>query len=343
MTEKTVLQGGVLAENGRLYVLFVPEEAEDDEAIVSVGRRDGTALLLRELSDLEEFESIIPLSGAWTSKADAACLTSEGDVLYLNADVARAEFIPGAGYSQKGAKGVGRMIALCQVGDRLVATGFGGQVYVRDVDSGWSDISVPPSAMTAAAKPVYFDVVANSRDGSLVFGGSLITEYVETDEINAADEAGDAELLARLMLEAVKPDMAIVAAYDGTWHEPSFEEEELVSAILPLPEGSWLVFVASGTIFETADFRDYQEVFRPQSPEAFDDIKMVDGQPLLLLRDALFRLVDGELVPFEPALPSKRKGCLSVSPAVSGLAAFYSDCIEVLEGGEWTTLTPQLG
>ncbi len=341
MTEPVILAGGIQTDSGTFYLLVERDDAEDDEAVVCAGRREGTAIPLRELTDLEEIQSMVALSAPWTDRAEAAALTAEGEVVFLNPAEAQTEIIPGAGYRNEGARSVGRMTGFAQVGDRLVAMGYGGQVYIRRQGGGWTDASVPPGGGPSGPKPAFYDVVAGPGGRTLVFGGSDLSNLEKTGDIAAANAAGDAMRLADLILAGTRPDLMSVRLYDGTWTAADLGGEEgAVAAILPESAGSYLIFAGTGTVFRTSDFAAIEEVFRPDNPNGFDDIKLWQGAPLLLSGNTLAIYRNDALEPFAPPLPAGEDFCLSVWPAGERIAAVFPDHVQLFEDGAWTRLDP---
>lgn len=71
------------------------------------------------------------------SRQGYALLSSEGEVLLNVFSDLSVERIIGAGTWIDGAKGYGRMLALCGDGDSFYASGNGGQVYVRHSPAEW--------------------------------------------------------------------------------------------------------------------------------------------------------------------------------------------------------------
>lgn len=337
------LTGGVMTESGSIYLLVERYDAEDDESVIFHGVPEGTSVNLLELTDIEEFQKIIPLTGLWQSRFEAAAMTAEGTLFLLEPQGANVEAIPGAGFHNSGAKGIGRMTSLGQVADLLIAAGYGGQVYVRYHNSGWSDISLPPAASPAEPQSVFWDVQRGPGQGALVFAGSDVSPLADSDEIDAANEAGDADLLADLILAASQPNTTSLRIFDGTWSRNLFAEEEALAAIIPLgsaPSASWLIFQTNGAIFQTADFAAFELLFQPAEPIGFSDIKLWKEQPLLLSGNHIFILRNGTLQSFEPALPEDETSCLSISPAGDRIAAFYPDHMQVFDGSGWTRLDP---
>jgi len=341
MSGDLLLGGGILCPQGGAYLLVVPAEAEDDEVVVCSARRDGAALRLMALTDLEEIQSIIALSAPWDAIAEACAMTPEGELFFLRPHEAELQTIPGAGYSRDDAKGIGRMTALALVGEDLVATGYSGQVYrYPHGRRGWTDISIPVSS-SDAHKPAFYDIAAGPG-GVLVCGGSELFDMAITPDMEAANDAGDIEALMGLFTESAGEDAMSLRLYDGAWRSADVAGEPgAIVALLRVNTGT-LLFSDTGMIYRSSDIDLIEEVYRPEQPEGFDDIKLWQGRPLLLSGNTLSVLRDGELDPFDPPLPSSEAFCLSVSPVGDRILAVFPDHVQLFEGGAWTRLEPEV-
>ncbi|MBY6089232.1 hypothetical protein [Maritimibacter alkaliphilus] len=337
MSGDLLLGGGILCPQGGTYLLAVPDEAEDDEVVICSGQRDGAVLRLTPLTDLEEIQGIISLNAPWDAIAEACAMTPEGEVFFLRPHAATLQTIPGAGYSRDDAKGIGRLTALAQVGEDLVATGYSGQVYRHPHGArGWTDISIPVAA-SDAHKPVFYDLAPGPR-GALVFGGSELFDMAITPDMEAANEAGDIEALMGLFTENTGEDMMSLRLYDAGWRSADVAGEPgAIVALLRVTEGT-LLFSETGIIYLSSDFDVIEVVYRPEQPEGFDDIKLWQGRPLLLSGNTLSVYRDTDLEPFDPPLPAGEEFCLSVSPAGDRILAVFPSHVQLFEAGAWVRL-----
>lgn len=344
MTDKAPLVGGVLHDSGTFYLLVETDDADDDESVVAVGHAEGDRIVLNELTGLEEIASMICLSADWAVLGQAACLTAEGLVYFLTPSGAQPEIVPGSGYSRDDSRGLGRMTTLGEASGWLFAMGFGGQVYRRRVDSGWEDIGVRPLSDMPPSPPSLLTVAPGPAPESFVFGGLNVSEYEDTDEIEAADEEDDSDRLAELILAAVGDDTLTIRMFNGTWTENEFDVEGIAAPILVEGASSWLIFVSTGTIWRTSEFRSFEEVFATEQPQdGWGDVKQWNGRPLVLNDDSLFVLQGNTLVDFPDPLPTQDTSCLSVSPSAAGLAAVHRNVVQLYDGTSWSLLTPVLG
>jgi hypothetical protein len=328
------LSGGVFTETGRFYLLIAEGNPDDDLSRLARGRREGNTILLEPLSARQEFVSIDALSSAWRSLGEVAALTAEGALVFAGADGSNQEIVTGSGYSRKDSRRLGRMTTIRECGDYLYAMGFGGQVYRRVVGGAWEAIGPEDSE----AKPPSYYTVAPARTASeFVFGGAGISEYSETDEIRAAEEAGDASRLADLILDSIDADALIVSLYSGAWDHVDVAGTGAVGPILRITDG-WLIFVSTGLILKTSDFSSFSEVYAPTRPTPFQDVKVWSSRPIILMQRQLLRLDPGGMVPFDPSLPLRETPCLSLWPSAAGLAAVHRDAVLVLRDDRWETL-----
>ncbi len=340
MSDHIPLVGGVLHNSGHFYLLVERDESDDDESAVAVGRAHAENIPLKILSESEEFISLIVLPMEWAAQGEAAALTAEGVVFFIDPYASRSEIVPGAGYSRADSRGVGRMVALREASGWLFAMGLGGQVYRRRVDSPWEDISL---LLSSSLPRVFYTVAPGPVAGSFVFGGLSVGDYEETDEIVSADEAGDADRLADLILEAVEADASSICVYDRGWREVEFDADGEVGPIF-FEEGlSWLIFVSTGTIWRTRDFLSFDEVFATDEPLVdWQDVARRNGEVFALDDNVLYLLADAGLTSFRPPLPTVRRPYLSISPSDAGLAAIQRDAVQLYDGAAWNRLVPVL-
>lgn len=344
MSNNVPLVGGLLHDSGTFYLMVETDDADENESVVAAGRAEGRQIILNELTNTENFVSMIGLSADWAELGQAACLTAEGLLYFLTPSGAQPEIVPGSGYSRDDSHGLGHMTTLGEASGWLFATGFGGQVYRRRVDSGWENISVPPSSDKPPRPPSLLAVAPGPVPNSFVFGGLNVSEYEDTDEIEAADEEDDADRLADLILAAVGDDTLTIRMFNGTWIENEFDVEGIAAPILVEGASTWLIFVSTGTIWRTSDFRSFEEVFATEQPQdGWGDVKQWNGQPLVLNEDALHLLDGAELVDFPDPFPALETPCLSISPSAAGLAAIHRTAVQLYDGRSWSRLTPVLG
>jgi hypothetical protein len=340
-TEPAILRGGVLAPSGTFYLLCNDEEAEEGELIVASGRREGDRIALQPLTDLEEIVSLIALSGTWSGIAEAAAIDAEGNVFYLAPSLATVDTIPGAGFEGRGALGLGRMTTLVQLDAYLFALGYGGQVYRRTPDSPWQNLNVPKDVNEPGYDPCLYAVAAGLPEGTFLFGGIDIGQNAASDEeLEAADEAGDDDLYAELLLRGSRPDRTTLLAYDGRWGRLSLDFPAAIIEILPEPQRTWLVFSSKGVIWRTRDFLAFDEVLALSGNGYFLDVKAQNSKVLLLILDGLDLLENDELKPFDPPLPLVDAGYLSISPAAGMIAAMFENGVMLFDGGSWEHLYP---
>lgn len=335
MTIPAFLNGGVLHESGMFYLLIDRDDVEDDESVFAAGRREGDEIVISELSEVHEIVSMESLAGSWTNRAEVAVMTAEGDLLFSDGTKADIEIIPGAGYNSLESKGVGRMTALRQVGDALYAMGFGGQVYRCLPDGLWESIG----PKTGNPSSVFFTIAKGPSHG-LIFGGSNIWNFESSKEIDTANEAGDADALAELILAAVRPNMMTIHTYDGQWSDLGIEFQGSAVTILPKNDVMWYLFSDSGVVWETPDFLAFNEIWAPERPAGFTDIKYWKGFPLLLSGNDLYLLRDGDFESFAEPLPVVDDICLSIWTAEERIAAVFRSFVMLYENGNWSRLMP---
>lgn len=343
MVDSVTIIGGVLHHSGTYYLLVETDDADDDEAVVAVGRSDGSRIALKALTGLEEIVSIIVLEGEWAARAEAACLTAEGVVYFLSPAGAQSEIIPGSGYEREDALDLGRMTTLREQDGWLFAMGFGGQVYRRRVESSWENISIPERGDNPPSPPSLYAVADGPRGGSFVFGGVNVGEYVETDDIEAASDAGDADRLADLILDAIGVDKPTIRIYDGGWSEVEFDGTGTIGPILRESRSSWILFVSTGLILRTSEFQSFEDVYADDPGVGWGDVKVWRQMVLVVGQGGTIFVLNDGLVEFPtqpPASPSS--SLLSLSPSDALLAAMYPDAVMLFDGESWARLVPTM-
>ncbi|PBB23655.1 hypothetical protein CK227_27090 [Mesorhizobium sp. WSM4308] len=158
--------------------------------------------------------------------------------------------------------------------------------------------------------------------------------------MEAANNAGDADLLADLLLADVRPDRTTLRIYDGRWRTLDFDYSGAVIEILPAPGRTWYVFSSTGVVWRTTDFLAFDEVVALPGRRYFFDVKARDNDVLLLLGSGLNLLQGGEIVPFDPPLPSIESAYVSISPTVGAIAAMFESGVMFFDGSRWARLYP---
>ncbi|MDX8540350.1 hypothetical protein EN780_17825 [Mesorhizobium sp. M4B.F.Ca.ET.089.01.1.1] len=316
-----------------LYILFKATAGEEDDRLVASGRvADGSVSLRRreEVADLISFTALQP-----PFKAQAAGMTGQGEVVYFSQSASQREQIPGAGFASEGARKFGRMTKILQIGDRLMALGYGGQVYMRTPSEAWRFLAGPKGSDDGSTNLVYFSAIEHK--GRLYFGGTETKRFKSTAEIDAASQAGDGRRLARAILAAKVPDRAVIWAYDGSWSEADFDHPGTVVEMLEAGR-SIEIFTTNGRIVSTPDFQEFSDVFAFGKKKSFWDIKRTGQGVLVYFDGTLFRWT-GEMEPFEPSLPIVDENFINVSSYAGLLGAFAPHQIYKLDGDDWGEVT----
>lgn len=341
MSEKKIsLTGGVLSETGTYYLLMASGDADEGESVIVAGIATEGKVPVAPVTQPAEWVSIIALPEAWADLGEAAAITAEGEVRFLLRDIAVTEIIEGAGYSGKGALGLGRMIALRECSGTLFALGFGGQVYRRHVDSPWEALG--PVTAVGANRPAFNSVASGPRVGSFVFGGVNISEFNTNDAIKAADSAGDAMLLADLILDSLGDDTPALRLFEADWSTELFDGDGILGPIFKMPSSSWSLFTSSGTILSSSDLVFFEEVYAPPRPRPWDDAKIWNNQLIVLAGNEIQILSGDSLESFPVQLPETKGQSLSLSPVSQGLAVIQSDAVVYFNRSTWEKLVPTL-
>jgi hypothetical protein len=330
------LHGGVATGENSLYVLFPASTADEDDRLIASGRVEGTSVRLRKRKEVPDVVSLIALSGKLQELGEAAAMTGEGKVVFFSEGSAREEQIPGAGYSAEGARKLGRMTKLKQPGDDLIAVGYGGQAYIRDTGGTWRYLEGPPTLPSRPnTKLCFFSVIR--WDDSLYFAGTERTDFEDTPEIEAADEADDSDLWADLILAAAVPDRTTLWKYDGDWTQVEIDYPGTITEMLPY-QGAVLLFTTNGRIISTADFDELNDVFSFSRKGSFWDIKLLQPDVVVLFNDALWVWSDN-LEEFNPSLPPNDDSYINVWGTRASAFAFAPSRILHLRDGIWTDVS----
>ena len=214
---KMNLYGGVTTADNFLYILFPASTADEDDRMIASGHVEGASVHLEKRAEVPDVVSLTALAGTLETLGQAAVMTGEGKVVFFSEGSLREEQIRGAGYSAEGARKLGRMTVLKQTGNKLLALGYGGQAYLREPD-GWRYLNGPSTLPSRPNAGLCWFSVIEWRD-KLYFAGTENTEPEDTPEMEAADEAGDSDRWADLVLAATVPDLTALWEYDGTWIE----------------------------------------------------------------------------------------------------------------------------
>lgn len=323
--------GGVSTSRDDLYVLSEASTADEDDRSILSGIVLDNSVLLRKRLEAPDVVSIIALTGSVEELGQAAVMSGEGKVVFFSEETLREEQIPGAGYSGPQARKLGRMTTLKQTGGKLFALGFGGQAYVRE-PNGWRYLDGPSAVPSRPNANVCWLTVTEWR-GRLIFGGTSLTDTEDTPEMEEADEAGDSDRWAELVLAAAVPDVTAAWEYDGEWRQIEIDYLGAISEMLP-DNNSVLLFTTKGRILSTPDFVQFDDVFSFERQGSFSDIKALPPAIVTLCNNALWKWV-GEIQPFEPPLPAIDDEYLNVWGRRESAFAFSSARIFHLRGDAW--------
>lgn len=334
------LAGAIYHGGGKFHALVHAPAAENRETILAYGSRSGDVINLIPVSGENGEEEIVSLIKTFRADAKdepphAVALTNEGDVLFISGPDLWRETIPFAGYHNDRSRRLGYMTNIAQVGSGFVATGHGGQVYLRDSDS-WQTVDDHQPGQ-GRAKSLYSAV--ELEPGRIALAGVEISDLDGNEDIERANAESDAALLADLILSSLEPDEAIVRIYDGSWQTRSLPESAALSPILKWREG-WIVASSQGNIWQTDEFEAFQALWSPREPGPHQDLEPFGVDILVLRQHVLYRLADGDLEEFDPAPPAADRTFLSVSSHGPELALVENLRIAFFNGTGWTTLTP---
>jgi hypothetical protein len=333
------LNGCIITENQIYFALVETADCEDDDAYVCSGQIDEEELRLRRITPKEEFVSIQPTSAPWDEICDAVALTAQGSIFYLRKDGATSEVVPGTGYEEPGALGLGRLTSVKQINERLFVLGYGGQVYARSHTGEWEGLHIPTGQIEAGVDACLYDVV-EGPESCLYFCGSDITKFERTPELIAADEADDEDLWLELLLAAPSGNQMSLRKYDGAWTDLGFELNGALNIAVATPRGEWALFSNIGVAWRTEDFLSVDELLALPNDQKFWDIKKIGNAILILVGQQLSEFIDGEMVPFAPPLPTTQEGYINLSGNSRCIIGCEENGIRIFQDETWSDTVP---
>jgi hypothetical protein len=197
----------------------------------------------RELAD------ITPLwTGHLRSKGFYAAISSEGDVYFVGQETITGK-IPGAGIASSDAIGLGAMYCIADTGNRIVATGASGQIYMSADGFAWQK-AFPELGPQGPYEPVGYGKAAVLDSENVLIVGSAypdrsnvpdLTEKVETwDDYDAAVE--EEEKLAKILgIPESSTPFAVLGSGDK-WRELPLSTLSLIKDVYVESENRiWMV------------------------------------------------------------------------------------------------------
>lgn len=333
---KPKVNGAVLHENGAYFVLIDTPDCEDDESAFGIGIRNEASIEVRVLCDVDEFVSVETLPKGTFGNALACALTANGKLVFTDGFETWSELVPEDAFNSDGARLKRRLRKVFFVYDKLIVTGFGSQVYLKELNGKWLDASFEVSELVGGTS-LFYHALPGDGD-AIIFAGIFVHDRTLSDELKDASASGNAKLFREIKRAQRKQDHMLVATYDGEWSVNFADYPGVVSWIWRNRHGSYYLVSDTGIVWLTDDFLDLVELSQPSKPQPFDDIKPWGGEPLFCLSNQLFRVSRDGLQPFSPMLPIGMEApeCLCVNSAT--LALLQENSILILEDGSWIRL-----
>ena len=255
-------------------------------------------------------------------------VSDEGDVYFIGDDTMR-EKIVGAGVASPDATGLGGVLALARLDERLVAAGQGAQVYQR-IGSGRWDRVIVAGAADAGYKPDAFTAIKAASDHDIYILGFAAPEVktLDPDQEQKLLEAGDwDDIFAAHDLTADaghKVDQGRVFHFDGAaWRQLDLPGPDVIKdAFIETPDKVWLVGTG-GTVLVGNARAGFRRIDLAGFDATFLSMTKLNDTYVLASDYALHTFDGHQLTPLKPRLRTSPPNPLRVQ-AIGG-AMFYFD------------------
>jgi hypothetical protein len=310
--------GSVSNSGGFCIVLEDPRDRLSDSVLYL---NDGAENWQRfDPGDLIEAVCFVP--AGFGTKGDFIAVTGEGVVFDVVGGLPSSQIV-GAGYENPGALKRG-LLAFAELVDGVpMAMGFGGQVYVMQPDD---DVKFVSGAKTA-------------KQGIFYFVGSIITETPDSEPIDAANDSGDADALVAALLDQTRQDSGCVFTYDGRrWRQLNIPTNDAVDEVESVESGVAYVRLREGTLVALPSTDEWEVLYDDPLPISGEcrfgeDIVFAAGE-------ALYRVVDRTIEPFDPPMPEGPGYIVEVCAANRFLAVIRSEAVLMFDGIVWSQSNP---
>lgn len=321
-------------------ILEFPGTAPDTPSVIIEFQRDRSEPWRRYKTSLDLI-AVCRVPQNASGGAGFIAMSGSGDVIEIS-DVLTQERIQGAGYSDPDSNNLGRMTRLQVFDNKNLALGFGGQAYLRVGSRIWAPFATPfpkPVATTDTYKLIAADVVSDIN--AVAFAGCLVTGLEESEAIEAANFANDADLLVELMLQEVRPDSGVVLLFrHGSWSEVNVPFSGLVDGLVSDQSGSTFLWVRDGQIYGTRNFADLVEVANEDGVTGFSSLNTFDGKAVAATETNILWLDLTGTTIFSPAPPNSNGNVVDLSGEGRRLFLFRSASILCFSDGMWVEIVP---
>ncbi|MEL7151387.1 MAG: hypothetical protein AAGK71_11655, partial [Pseudomonadota bacterium] len=322
--------------SGTFFLLLETEDAERDECLFAVGKRDGHKVHVTEIGDLDEFVSMAVFPAAGFEGALACTMSADGTLLFSDGKRAWSELVVPESFNADGTRNRRRMRTINFVDGALVATGFHGQVYRRHAEQPWEEISFTHPDLVGGHAVFYHAIT--SSEGNLACAGIFAHSRELSDELKAASAAKDAKLFRAIKRAQKKSDHILVAEFRQEWTILYTDLPGVASWFRRRPNGGYYLVSASGIVWQTEDFLDLELLSQPETPQGFDDIELWHGEPVFFQNEKLLSLGEEGLETFEPPLPDDALPGLSLWSTENALLFAQKDALWILDSDAWVRL-----
>jgi len=252
------IQRVALSDDQTIAILYGTGRDDDEPDAIHYGTLDEAAIDLTHSFEMDDVVSLCAVPSPF--EHEFLAMDGDGTLLWFGGGAHRTEKIVGAGNGDS-AKSAGRMSELQVSADRVFALGFGAQAYQCDTpEAGWTDCAVGLSAKIAPEDTLLLtSAMIHLESGVLHVGGTLVggTRPDAEEAIDAANDAGDAELLAELLLGNVKNDRGALWRHGSEWEEVPLPIDDPVVDLFSLPSAV-VVLAAQAEILSAADGEPFQ-------------------------------------------------------------------------------------
>ncbi|ESY74142.1 hypothetical protein X740_32060 [Mesorhizobium sp. LNHC221B00] len=262
----------------------------------------------------------------WRHGALLAALGIDGDVSFVGQQFA-SEQIPEAGAGDD-EEGRGSMSQIRQLGDLLIACGYGSQVYVRDTRDAWTRIA---DSDDEALGDNAFEAVARNANGEWAACGNTAAAFREPTAAEQAELDRIAETGTMPQYLAAKERFETRLAGEigclyvrnkRRWTGVDLPGNTYLEDVIVLEDGRFLAAGGGGLIVAGRDPYGFEDFSQPSFAENYHSICLVGGRPHLL-GDTVIHVLGKDLqLEEEIGLPDELQSPLLIDVADSVLWYF---------------------
>jgi hypothetical protein len=286
--------------------LFSEQEIDADNRLVTYDERHDPQWLVGSLD-----RSVVSLCRYRYPDRDRTIfvsLTNEGEVGFIGRHEGFYERIPGAGMRAPGATRHGQMTKIRQIGARLYACGFGGQIYRRDAPGEWAPID----------------------DG--IRGPPTFENVLCLEDIDGPDERN-------IYVAGSLGGSGVVAAFDGARWRSVPTNRDLYAILIGTDATVW-VAGKFGALLHGNSQDGFEDRSDPRFTAKVLSLAWFEGQLYLGTRSGLAVRDGDRVVPVETGLTPPLSDAHAIDAVDGVLWVFGYKSVARFDGARWKRYTP---